>query len=72
MPSTQGGVNAEEAAVQEVPESIMGPMATVGEETSLIVDQPELQGGVNAEGSPVAEMPEHIGPMWQQGEEETG
>ena len=61
-PEFQGGVNAAEALVHELP-AYTGPLSTVGDQPAPTVEKPEFQGGVNAAEALVHEVPEYTGPV---------
>ena len=60
VPEFEGGVNAEEAVVTELPEYTEA-IGTAGEETAPTVKVPEFEGGVNAVEALKNELPEFTG-----------
>ena len=62
VPEFTGGVNAVEAAVNEVPE-YTGSLGTAGDQPAPTVEKQEFTGGVNAVEALVHELPEYTGSL---------
>ena len=60
VPEFKGGVNAVEAAKNELPE-YTDAIGTVGNEPAPVVEVPEFKGGVNAVEAAKHELPEYTG-----------
>ena len=68
VPAFEGGVNAVEAAVHDLP-AYTEPFGTVGEQAAPILEVPEFKGGVNAVEAAVHDLPAYTGPLGTVGNE---